>query len=100
MSELIVTHVFEIIVIITNSMIGYLIWYMQKRFGDKSAHKRAITVMLRHELKDIYNHCKKDGHVTQDDLEEFEDIYNIYHDLGGNGIATKWHNNMLEMEVK
>lgn len=100
MTEMVLKNTCEIIVICTNFLMGYLVWYMQKRFGIKSAHNKAIQLLLRRELKEIWNKCMHKKNVTIDELNEFEEIYVAYHELGGNGIATKWHKEMLELEVK
>lgn len=100
MKELIVSNVLQVVIICLNGMIGYFVWYLQKQYGNKSAHNKAIQLMLKRELKEIWKDCKKKKYISIDELNEFEEIYNTYHDLGGNGIATKWYNEILEMEAK
>ena len=37
--------------------------------------------------------------ISSPDYTEFEEMYNVYHNLGGNGTATKWFNKIKELEI-
>lgn len=39
---------------------------------------------LRNDLMNCYNECSSKGFKTQDEAENFNDMYNAYHALGGN----------------
>ena len=59
-----------------------------------------IRNILRKQLKeDALKHISK-GEITHDELQEYEITYNIYKNMGGNGIGTKYHDDVLKLKVK
>lgn len=50
-------------------------------------------------LKEYYNTYKQDGKISSDDFTEYEEMYNAYHRLGGNGTATKWFDKIKELDI-
>lgn len=64
---------------------------------NKQMSDRVHKVLMRSELRDIYHHCKSVNACNDDDYQQFAEIYQIYHDLGGNGLATVWLKELEEM---
>lgn len=93
-------HIFEIVVVIMQGSITYIIWLLQKNFSNKSASSKGMKLLLRKELKDLWSEYKKQGYVSTAELQEYEDIYTVYHELGGNGVGTRWHDEVCKLEVK
>ena len=59
-----------------------------------------IRNILRKQLKEeALKHISK-GEITHDELQEYEITYNIYKNMGGNGIGTKYHDDVLKLKVK
>lgn len=86
--------------IILTSLCGYITWYLQKKFSDKSATAEALKVLLRKELRELYNEANSRGFVTTDELEEYTQLYEAYHNLGGNGTGTILYNAFSRLPVK
>jgi len=86
--------------IILTSLCGYITWYLQKKFSDKSATAEALKVLLRKELRELYNEANSRGFVTTDELEEYTKLYEAYHGLGGNGTGTILYNAFSRLPVK
>lgn len=86
--------------IILTSLCGYITWYLQKKFSDKSATAEALKVLLRKELRELYNEANSRGFVTTDELEEYTKLYEVYHGLGGNGTGTILYNAFSRLPVK
>lgn len=86
--------------IILTSLCGYITWYLQKKFSDKSATAEALKVLLRKELRELYNEANSRGFVTTDELEEYTKLYEAYHSLGGNGTGTILYNAFSRLPVK
>lgn len=56
----------------------------------RDSMKRGMQKSLKHDLIDIYEKCKKaydekEELVNKQDLDDFLDIYEVYHSLGANG---------------
>lgn len=87
--------------IILTSVCGYITWYLQKKFNNKSASGEALMVLLRKELRELFNEAQMKGYTTYEELEEYSKLYEIYHDkLGGNGTGTKLYNDYQKLPVK
>ena len=81
---------------ITNAILTMI----KRKKKKKTPEQKAMTVLLRRELRELYNEIKANNSVTIDELEEFDEIYEVYHDLGGNGRGTKMHDFVHTMKVK
>ena len=62
--------------------------------------KSALRAMLRSELMRSHHHAVRDGYATTVDKEVMERTYLSYHNLGGNGIATTLHDEMMALPTK
>lgn len=59
-----------------------------------------MIILLRRELREQYKNIVEKTYVSIEELEEFDEIYEIYHELGGNGTGTKMYEYVHKMEVK
>ena len=57
-------------------------------------------LLLRHELKEYYQMYSDRGSITMTELEEYIEIYETYHSLGGNGLTTKLLEEVKKIDVK
>nr|DAJ52238.1 MAG TPA: minor structural protein [Caudoviricetes sp.] len=59
--------------------------------------KSALRALLRSELMRTHHQAVRDGHASTVDKEVMERTYQSYHRLGGNGIATNLHDEMMAL---
>lgn len=59
-----------------------------------------IRNILRKQLKEDALIYIAKGEITHDELQEYEITYNIYKNMGGNGIGSKYHDDVLKLKVK
>lgn len=90
----------SIVSIIVTAVSGYIVWYLQQHVNKKDNTSKALMLLLRHELKEYYYTYKNRGYISLSELEEYNEIYEIYHALGGNGIATKMLEEVKKIDVK
>lgn len=88
-----------VVSVVVTSFCGYLVWWLQKHSDKKDAEREGIKLLLRSVLKEYYNTYKQDGKISSDDFTEYEEMYNAYHHLGGNGTATKWFDKIKELDI-
>lgn len=88
-----------VVSVVVTSFCGYLVWWLQKHSDKKDAEREGIKLLLRSVLKEYYNTYKQDGKISSDDFTEYEEMYNAYHNLGGNGTATKWFDKIKELDI-
>ena len=88
-----------VVSVVVTSFCGYLVWWLQKHSDKKDAEREGIKLLLRSVLKEYYNTYKQNGKISSDDFTEYEEMYNAYHHLGGNGTATKWFDKIKELDI-
>ena len=62
--------------------------------------KSALRALLRSELMRTHHQAVRDGYASTVDKEVMERTYQSYHQLGGNGIATNLHDEMMALPTK
>lgn len=82
-----------------------LLWrWMTKKFRVMKAENDAIAdgiqALLRSEIIDKYNYYKGKGYCPIYAKENMEKLYEPYHVLGGNDVATKLVNEALDMKTE
>lgn len=80
---------------ITNAVLTML-----KHNKKQTQEHKAMIILLRRELREEYKNIVEKTYVSIEELEEFDEIYEIYHELGGNGTGTKMYEYVHKMEVK
>lgn len=74
----------------------------EKEKADKENElvKSALRALLRNELMRTHHQAVRDGYATTVDKEVMERTYQSYHRLGGNGIATNLHDEMMALPTR
>lgn len=62
--------------------------------------KSALRALLRSELMRTHHQAVRDGYASTVEKEVMERTYQSYHQLGGNGIATNLHDEMMALPTK
>lgn len=80
---------------LTNSTLTALIgssgiwaWAKTKTVHNNNAAKLLLSVS-RNQLIALGRSYIESGYVTMDEYEEYEEVYKLYSDLGGNGLARR-----------
>lgn len=66
--------------------------------SKKTAADKALMLLMRRELMELHNTHISEGYISDTELGNFEEIYEVYHGLGGNGIGTVWKNDLEHLE--
>lgn len=68
--------------------------------SESRALKNGVRALLRSELMRTHHQAVSAGWCTTTDKEVMERTYQAYHDLGGNGIATNLHDEMMALPTR
>lgn len=90
----------EILTATSTALVGYLVWLAQKTYTNKSASARAIKALLRAEIRERHHHYMERGSITSHELDEFNEMFGTYKELGGNGTAEKMHSDVNSLPIK
>lgn len=81
-------------------LLGYIVWLLKQQKKDRDANSKGTMLLLRVQLIEYHDKYMKLGEIPSYAYENFVEMYNAYHALGGNGMATKMHEEIKEIRLK
>lgn len=82
---------------ILSGIIGYFVAKVKKVANDQEMLKKGVQALLRAQMIDEYNHYSSKGYAPIYAKENFENVYNAYHQLGANGVMQELYANFIEL---
>lgn len=86
--------------IILTALMGYIVWLLKNQKKDRDANSKGTMLLLRVQLIEYHDKYMKLGSIPSYAYENFMEMYSAYHDLGGNGMITKMHEEIQELHLK
>lgn len=93
----IVTTTYEIALPIA---LGYIVWLLKEQKKTRDANSKGTMCLLRVKLIEYHDKYMEHGHIPSYALQNFLDMYNAYHVLGGNGMITQMLADVKKLEIK
>lgn len=81
-------------------LLGYIVWLLKQQKKDKDANGKGTMLLLRVQLIEYHDKYMKIGEIPSYAYDNFVEMYNAYHALGGNGMVTKMYNEIQEIHLK
>ena len=76
-------------------LLGYIVW---KR--DRDANSKGTMLLLRVQLIEYHSKYTQLGDIPSYAYQNFCEMYEAYHALGGNGMVTKMKQEIDELHIK
>lgn len=86
--------------IILTTLMGYAVWLLKNQKKDRDANSRGTMLLLRVQLIEYHDKYTVIGHIPSYAYENFCEMYEAYHTLGGNGMITKMKKEIDELHLK
>ena len=80
--------------------LGYIVWILQQQKKDRDANSKGTMLLLRVQLIEYHDKYVKLGEIPSYAYDNFVEMYNAYHALGGNGMVTKMYHEIEELHLK
>ena len=80
--------------------LSYIIALLVKQNKVRKANSRGTMLILRRDIIDDHEKYTTRGEIPTYAYENFVEMYEAYHDLGGNGLATKMYEEIKELHLK
>lgn len=80
--------------------LGYIVWLLQQQKRDRGANSKGTMLLLRVQLIEYHDKYVKEGEIPSYAFENFEEMYNAYHALGGNGMITKMYHEIQQLHSR
>ena len=82
---------------IFSAIVAFLMGKVIGGFRRMEALERGVQAILRDRLYQAYNHFNEKGHAPLYARENFENMYQQYHNLGKNGVMDDIRKKFLEL---
>lgn len=81
-------------------VLGYIVWLLKKQKRDRDANSKGTMLLLRVQLIEYHDRYMAQGNIPSYAYENFVEMYEAYHALGGNGMVTKMYREISDLHLK
>lgn len=81
-------------------ILGYIVWLLKNQKRDRDANSKGTMLLLRVQLIEYHSKYMQMGDIPSYAYENFCEMYEAYHALGGNGMITKMMHEIEELHLK
>jgi len=89
-----------VLTVILTPLMGYIVWLLKEQKKDRTAQEKGIMLLLRVQLIEYHDKYMRKGKIPTYAFQNFEDMYEAYHELGGNSMAEKMHEEINELRLQ
>lgn len=86
--------------IVLTSVLGYVVWVLKQQKKDRDANSKGTMLLLRVQLIEYHDKYVALGEIPSYAYDNFNEMYEAYHALGGNGMVTKMRDEIQELHLK
>ena len=90
----------ETYTIILPVLLGYIVWLLKRQKRDRDANSKGTMLLLRVQLIEYHEEWMARGYVTKHGIQNFIEMYEAYHSLGGTGMVTHLLEEVEELPIK
>lgn len=90
----------NIAIAVITPLLGYIVWLLKNQKKDRDANSQGTMMLLRVQLIEYHDKYMKLGEIPSYAYENFCEMYDAYHALGGNGMVTKMKQEIEELHLK
>lgn len=90
----------ELCVAAITSLMGYIVWLLKQQKKDRDANSKGTMLLLRVQLIEYHEKWMERKYITKHGLENFVEMYDAYHALGGNGMVTHLLEEVKKLQIK
>ena len=81
-------------------LLGYIVWLLKNQKRDRDANSKGTMLLLREQLIEYHSKYTQLGNIPSYAYQNFCEMYEAYHELGGNGMVTKMMHEIEELHLK
>lgn len=86
--------------IVLTALMSYVVWLLKKQKKDRDANSKGTMLLLRVQLIEYHDKYTALKEIPSYAYENFTEMYDAYHALGGNGMVTKMKQEIDELHLK
>lgn len=96
----IITGIVSILTVVLTAMLGYIVWLLKQQKTERDANSRGTMLLLRVQLIEYHDKYVQLGHIPSYAYQNFCEMYEAYHALGGNGMMEKMKEEVDGLHLK
>ena len=81
-------------------VLGYIVWLLKNQKKDRDANSKGTMLLLRVQMIEYHSKYMKMGDIPSYAYQNFCEMYEAYHELGGNGMVTKMKQEIEDLHIK
>lgn len=81
-------------------ILGYIVWLLQNQKKARDANAKGTMLLLRVQLIEYHDRYMELGAIPSYAYQNFVEMYDCYHELGGNGMVTKMKTEIDQLHLK
>lgn len=89
----------ETYTIVLPVILGYIVWILKSQKAHRDANSKGTMVLLKVKLFEYHDKYMELGSIPPYAFENFCDMYESYHELGGNGTGTKMYEEIKDLHL-
>lgn len=86
--------------VVLPAVLGYIVWLLKRQKKDRDANSKGTMLLLRVQLIEYHDRYMALGEIPSYAYENFCEMYDAYHSLGGNGMITKMYEEVQELHLR
>ena len=86
--------------IVLTALMGYIVWILKHQKKDRDANSKGTMLLLRVQIIEYHDKYIREGRIPSYAYENFDEMYQAYHELGGNGMITKMYEEVQELHLR
>ena len=83
-----------------SGLTAYIVAKFKKYAVEQQALKKGVQAMLRSQMIQMYNEYKAEKKAPVYVKDNFENVWNAYHNLGANGVMDQIHEEFMNFETE
>lgn len=80
-------------------VLGYIVWLLKQQKKSRDANSKGTMLLLRVQLIEYHAKYTRIGEMPSYAYQNFCEMYDAYHALGGNGMVTKMKHEIEEIHI-
>lgn len=100
MKEFIIKYWLEFLFGLAITGLTFCVNHIRKKLKEQEALKEGVVALLHDRLHQSGMYYLDKGEISLRELQNFEHLYQAYHDLGGNGTGTEIYERVQDLELK
>lgn len=81
-------------------LLGYIVWMLKQQKLDRDANSQGTMLLLRVQLIEYHDKYMCLGYIPSYVFDNFCEMYETYHKLGGNGMITRMFEEIKQLPIR